>query len=155
MSKHLSVHQTKQGFTKDDFLARFRKNLINELLLVIQIAGTIVRLCMILFIGIMVFLSGFNFVRILFALIAPVLFIFIVGSYFTLLPAYLVAGITLVSIASLASSEKGDSLVDWFAEIISSLSIGLSASTPSSISQKLMGFVGLSAIASLFLVFLV
>ena len=140
----------------DDFLVRFRKNLLSEFLLALTIIGAVFRIMMTLLIGIMLFLREFNFVKIVLALIIPPLFIFIVGSHFTLLTTGLVIFMVSVSIMSLFLSEQGDNFVGWFSEIIDSLFERVAESPKSSsLSQKLMGFVAFSAIVSLFIIFIV
>ena len=110
---------------------------------------------MTLLIGVMLFLGEFNFMKIVLILIILPLFIFIVGSHFTLLSTGLIIAMTSVSIMSLFVSEPGDNFVEWFSEIVSSLFEGTSEASSSSLSQKMMGFVTLSAFISLFLVFLI
>lgn len=155
MNQHHVTHTETHAPAHDDFLARFRKNLLIELLAALKVMRAIILITMALFVGIVVFLGQFNFLKIVLALIIPPLFIFVVGSYFTLLPTALVVVITSVSIMSLFISEQGDNFVDWFSKIIDSLfEVAGGSSTPSTLSQKLMGFVSFSAIVSLFAVFI-
>jgi hypothetical protein len=156
MGSHQALHHTTDVRSHDDFLARFTKNLLKETIFALKSIGVIFRMFMILCIGIILFLREFKFMKIVFALILPPLFIVIVGNYFTLLPTNLVIVLALVSAISLAQSEQGTSLTDWISEMIASLlEKSHEASKPASLSQKLMGFVVLSSIASLFIVFLV
>lgn len=149
------AHTENHAPAHDDFLARFRKNLLKELHLTLTCIGAFIRICMALFVGIMIFLGQFNFLKLVLALSIPPLFIFIVGSHFTRLSTALVIGMTSVSIMSLFVSEQGDNFVDWFSKIIDSLfEMADGVTKPSSLSQKLMGFVSFSAIVSLFVVFI-
>lgn len=155
MNQHHSAHTETHAHTHDDFLVRFKKNLFNELLLALKKIGAFLRISMTLLIGVMLFLGEFNFMKIVLILIILPLFIFIVGSHFTLLSTGLIIAMTSVSIMSLFVSEPGDNFVEWFSEIVSSLFEGTSEASSSSLSQKMMGFVTLSAFVSLFLVFLI
>jgi hypothetical protein len=155
MNQHHSAHTKTHAQAHDDFLIRFRKNLLKELLLTLAFIGAFFRISMALLVGIAVFLRQFDFPKLVLALIIPPLFIFIVGNYFSLLSTNLVIAMTAISIMSLFLSEPGDNFVDWFSKIIDSLSeMAAGSSTPATLSQKLMGFVGFSAIASLFIVFI-
>lgn len=156
MNQHHVAHTETHVRKHDDFLSRFRKNLLSELLLILTIMGAIFRITMTLLMGIMLFLGEFDFPKLVLALIVPPLFIFIIGSHFTLLSSALIISMTSVSIMSLFLSEQGDNFVDWFSKIIDSLfEMADGVTKPSSLSQKLMGFVGFSAIASLFIIFIV
>ncbi len=155
MNQHAHMHETAPISAHADFLARFKKNLRKELAGVLQTVFFIIRLICISLIGIFLFIKEFNISSILFALIAPPLFIFLVGSNLTLLSKYLIALMVSASIISLYSSKEGESFIGWIDDVIHSLMEGSAESANSSLSQKLMGFVILSAIISFFLVFLV
>jgi hypothetical protein len=155
MNQHHVAHTKTHAHTHDDFLLRFRKNLLLELIATIKIIGAIFRVTMALLIGIMLFVREFDFPKLVLALLVPPLFIYMIGSHFTLLSTALVISMTSVSIMSLFLSEQGDSFVDWFSKIVDSLfEMADGVTKPSSLSQKLMGFVGFSAIASLFIIFI-
>jgi len=157
MSQVISTHYSKRTKSHDDFLSRLRKNLIKEVVVVSKIVRIAFGLIFAISLGIMLFLSEFDIVKKFFALAFLPVVIFLIGKYLTLLPMYLVMGIALMSILSLASSEEGDNLVSWISGMMSSLSEGLSGSSPTttSLTQKLLGFVTLSAVASFFIVYLV
>lgn len=156
MSTHASLDHEKTTHAQGGFGARLRKNLGKELATISSIARPVFGMTFALILGILLFISEFNLVRMIFALIALPLGIFFVGKYLTLLPMYIVIGMAVISIVSISSSDKGDNLVNWFTEIIDSFlgAFKKVESKSSTLSQKLFRFVMFSAVASFFLVFL-
>lgn len=155
MTQHAHMHETAPVSTHADFLARFKKNLVKELVSALGLVLFLIKLFLITTLGIFLFVKDFKFVKIVFALIAPPLFIYIVGSNLTLLSTSLVILMAFVSIMTLYIDKEGDGLVGWFNDVILSLFEGTAESSSSTITQKLMGFVALSAFVSFFIVFIV
>jgi hypothetical protein len=150
MNHHHAEHEEVHTSTHDDFPVRLKKNLLKELLFALKNSIVCYRILMTLIIGVILFLKEFDFVKILLPLIIPPVIIFFVGSHLTLLPGYLVFGMTIVAIMSLSLSEKGEKLGEWFVAIWASLFEGTAESTSSPLPQKLIGFVGFSAVVSFF-----
>lgn len=157
MNKLAHTSHEKSSRTRDDFLARFMKNLAKEIVLTARVIRSTFGIIFALLLGIVLFLSEFDLIKKFFAFALFPAVIFLIGTYLTLLPMYLVIAITCVSFYSLTTSDEGSSLVKWFSHLFSSLSEGLGEPSNSkvSLSKKLFGFVALSAIASFFIVFLV
>lgn len=155
MNQHVHMHTTTSISTHADFLVRLKKNFLKELLRVFHAVSFLIKILLLIIIGVILFVKEFSFARIVVAVSMPPLFIYIVGNHLTLLPVYLVTIMALVSIVSLASSKEGSNLMEWFTEIIDTIFQVSIESSPSTISQKLIGFVALSAIVSFFIVFFV
>jgi hypothetical protein len=130
---------------------------VKEMILTSKIMRTTFGIFFALVVGIMLFISEFDFMRKLFALVFLPIAIYIIGKYLTLLPMALIIGITLISAFSLVNSEEGDAMFHWYGNIIGSVFEGVPGSSTgeTSLSKKLLGFVLLSAVASFFIVFLV
>jgi hypothetical protein len=139
----------------DDFSLRVLRNLRKELLASLRTAQFIGWLLLAIGLGVALFIAEFKLVKVIFAFLMPPVFIYLVGTYLTLLPSVIVITITIISLVSLSLSEQGSNIESWFAESFVSYFEWPSATASSTITQKLIGFVTLSAIASLLLVFFI
>lgn len=148
-TKHISGH--------DDFLMRFRKNLVKELVLSTKIMRTVFGIIFAVVFGFFFFIIEFDFAKKFFALVFLPTATYIMGKYLTLLPMTIIIAVTIVSLFSLANAKEGDDVFNWFGDIIGSI---VEASTAKSggevpLSKRIFGFMVLSTVASFFIVFLV
>ena len=156
MNTHVNLEHGKFAHAKDDFLVRFQKNLVKEIVTAGKIAKTIFGIFFAITLGIILFVSEFDLTKKFFACAFIPVVILLIGTYLTLLPMYLVIAVTLMALYSLASADEGAKLAGWFDGMVDSIFEGPgSTSKDVPLSKKLLGFMALSAVASFFIVFLV
>lgn len=157
MNAHAQTHHSDHIRSRDDFSVRFRKNLMKELVQALKAARCLFGFFFAFIFGVVLFISEFDFVKKFFAVAFIPVVLFFVGKYLTILPIYLVIAVAITSILSLSSSEEGAGLSGWFSNSIGSFSEAFSGapSAETSLSQKLLGFMALSAVASFFIIFLI
>jgi hypothetical protein len=160
MSQLAGAHahsDTKHTSGHDDFLVRFRKNLVKELILSIKIMRMAFGVIFAVVFGFFFFIKEFDFAKKFFALAFLPAATYIMGTYLTLLPMTIIIAVTIVSLFSLANAKEGDDVFNWFGDIIGSVVEASTAGSKDeiSLSKKIFGFVVLSSVASFFIVFLI
>lgn len=155
MGSHQATHHTSHVRAREDFLARVIKNLGKETVTTLKFLRSCMGLFFAITLGIILFVKEFDFIKIVIALIFPLLFIYGIGNYLTLLPANLIIGMVVLAAISLAQSEKGTSLTDWFSEIFTIMFSAYKEPSSLTLTQKLMGFVSFSSVVSFFIIFFI
>ncbi len=123
----------KRTHSENLFWMRFRKNLIKELVTSFMMIGFLINLTLVSILGIILFINEFDFVKQILTIVTPPAFIFLAGKYLTLLPMYIVIPLACIPI----------------------LSIILYNSKNNGAIRGVIGFIVISIIASLFLVFFI
>ncbi len=133
MGTQAQLHHEKHTHSENVFFMRFRKNLIKELVASLKMISFLINLTLVSILGIVLFMNEFDFVKQILTIAIPPAFIFLAGKYLTLLPMYLVVPLACIPIASIILyNSKNNGAI-----------------------RGAIGFVGVSILASLFLVFFI
>ncbi len=133
MNQHTHANKEIHGQIPSDFLIRFRKNLIRELVSVLQYFSFFIRVVMVTFFGVLTFLGEFSILKTILQIVLPPVMIFVFGKYLTVLPMYLVIFLSSVPVVIFA----------------------LYNTVLSKITLVIIGFISISVVYSLFAIFLV
>ena len=156
MSQHVHTVHEKSSHSRDDFLARFMKNLAKEIAASVKVLRTTCGIIFAIMLGVFLFIAEFGLTQKIFAFAFLPVVVFIMGTYLTLLPMYIVIAVTCITLYSLANSDEGTSLVSFVDNLFGSVfEIAGPSSETTPLHKKLFGFMVISAVASFFIIFLV
>ncbi len=132
MNQLIQIHQGKSIHTHDDFLKRFRKNLLKELRAISSILTVIMAFVKTFLLGAVLFIFEFELFKEVLSIIFPSVAIFLIGYYLTLLPFYIVFPLACIP----------------------AIMFPLYEVTAGKVAKRILGFLGVAMFFSLFIVFL-